>query len=559
MKVALRLVFALLFTLVIFQSVDNQRKNEVTPAKKISENKHFTIVIPSYNNANYYKKNLDSIFSQDYKNFNVVYIDDSSTDKTYELVKTYLEQHNVLDNVTLIHNSQNQKALYNLYHAIHSLKNDTIVVIVDGDDWLPSNDVLSYLNATYQNPKVWLTYGEYQEFPNDMPGISAPVKRSILKKAKARSIPWKFSHLRTFYAGLFKEIKLEDLMYKGTFFDVGYDMAIMYPMIEMARVHTYYTPKISYIYNHDSPLNDDKVRQDHQLNIAKVIRAQNIYPKLSKHPARIKEVGEKADLIAFSYNRPLQLYSLLESIKTFVEGIDTITVIYRSDDSYDSGYQIVKDAFPNVKYIAQGKTSSEAKKDFKPHVMRSLKKSPSKYVVFAVDDIIVTHQISLSEDIQKLQKTGAEGFYYRLGKNITGSYSLNQIHGIPNLTPVAKECFTWEFKASKGEWDYPHTVDFTLYNKDMVISQFEKISFYHPNSLEGKWAEIPTESRIGLTAPLAKMVNIVSDYNNRFANSFSPEALNEVFLEGKKIDIDAISRVEHNTPHFDIIPTFIQR
>jgi len=40
---------------------------------------------------NRYKRNLDSIFQQDYENFNVYYVDDFSEDRTGELVAKYIK------------------------------------------------------------------------------------------------------------------------------------------------------------------------------------------------------------------------------------------------------------------------------------------------------------------------------------------------------------------------------------------------------------------------------------------------------------------------------------
>ena len=51
------------------------------------------VVIPSYNNAQWYKLTLDSIFSQKYENFRVVYIDDASPDGTGDLVEQYIHEH----------------------------------------------------------------------------------------------------------------------------------------------------------------------------------------------------------------------------------------------------------------------------------------------------------------------------------------------------------------------------------------------------------------------------------------------------------------------------------
>lgn len=47
----------------------------------------FCIVIPSFNNAYRYFKNLNSVMIQNYKAFHVVYIDDGSVDGTDVLVK----------------------------------------------------------------------------------------------------------------------------------------------------------------------------------------------------------------------------------------------------------------------------------------------------------------------------------------------------------------------------------------------------------------------------------------------------------------------------------------
>ena len=69
-------------------------KNEVLSpksVKKTAEPISFFIVIPSYNNALWYKQNLDSIAIQNYPNWHAYYINDHSTDKTGELVERYVK------------------------------------------------------------------------------------------------------------------------------------------------------------------------------------------------------------------------------------------------------------------------------------------------------------------------------------------------------------------------------------------------------------------------------------------------------------------------------------
>ena len=36
---------------------------------------------------------------------------------------------------------------------------------MDGDDCVAHENVLAYINNVYQNPDVWLTYGQFAIFP----------------------------------------------------------------------------------------------------------------------------------------------------------------------------------------------------------------------------------------------------------------------------------------------------------------------------------------------------------------------------------------------------------
>src|SRR5579872_96758 len=82
-----------------------------------AEQKPLVIVIPSYNNSDWYRKNLDSVFAQDYDNYRIIYIDDCSIDGTYELVRDYIVENGQKERVTLIKNDRRQGALANHYRA----------------------------------------------------------------------------------------------------------------------------------------------------------------------------------------------------------------------------------------------------------------------------------------------------------------------------------------------------------------------------------------------------------------------------------------------------------
>jgi cellulose synthase/poly-beta-1,6-N-acetylglucosamine synthase-like glycosyltransferase len=258
--------------------------------KEIKEDKKFAVIIPSYNNEKYVERNLRSVLDQEYQNFQVIYIDDASTDKTYEKACEIVKAYEMDDKVTIVANAFNKKALENLYDAITSLEDDVIAILLDGDDWFSQNSVLKELNRYYNDSDVWLTYGQYINYPTYEIGISRePIFKSFMNHGNLRKVglfskenEWFFSHLRTFYAKLFKRIKKEDLLYEGKFFSSAWDLAILFPMCEMARSHAKFIPNVLYVYNRETPINDDKIRKDEQAFLNHYIRSRKPYEKLEK-------------------------------------------------------------------------------------------------------------------------------------------------------------------------------------------------------------------------------------------------------------------------------------
>jgi glycosyltransferase involved in cell wall biosynthesis len=242
--------------------------------------RRIVIVIASYNNADWYERNLISVCNQDYDNYRVIYINDCSPDGTGELVRQFLRDHNKESLVELRDNPERRRALRNLYDAIISCDDDEIIALVDGDDALYFPGVLRTINDAYADPEVWLTYGQFICYPSNAPGFNREIPREVIESNSIRTHNPQPSHLRTFYAKLFKMIDVEDFMYEGDFFPMTYDLAMMLPMMEMAGYHHKFIPDILYIYNDANPINDHKVSKELQQKLDQIIRSRKPYQKL---------------------------------------------------------------------------------------------------------------------------------------------------------------------------------------------------------------------------------------------------------------------------------------
>ena len=242
----------------------------------------FVIVIPSYNNKDWYQRNLDSVLFQDYSNYRVIYVDDVSPDGTGMLVKQYVKEKGQEKKVTLVQNKERKRALRNLYEAIHSCDPKEIIIAVDGDDWLSSDQVLSYLNRVYSDPDVWMTYGQFVYYPEERYGCAQLVPDAVLMKNEVRQYPGGPTHLRSFYAKLFQMIEKKDLLYEGDFFPMTGDVAFLLPMMEMAATHARFIPDVLYVYNTSTAFHDHIVNPSLQSTLDAVIRKQNKYQPVAK-------------------------------------------------------------------------------------------------------------------------------------------------------------------------------------------------------------------------------------------------------------------------------------
>ncbi|MDR3550765.1 MAG: glycosyltransferase family 2 protein [Candidatus Babeliales bacterium] len=264
--------------------ISNERKAVYTNQLNEHGEREIVIIIPSYNNKEWYERNLDSVVNQCYQNYSIIYVNDCSTDGTGELVAQYIKDRKLEHRIKLINNTKRKGALANFYSAIYASKDTSIIATIDGDDWLRHDKVLAIVNAAYDDQNVWLTYGNYTHYPysKDSRSCCEEFPKKVMKKSMFREHHWVSAHLRTFYAFLFKNIKIDDLMHDGEFFPMTWDQAMMLPMLEMCGNRFKFISEKIYVYNIDNPINDSKKDVRFQVFLEKLIHEKPKYNKLKK-------------------------------------------------------------------------------------------------------------------------------------------------------------------------------------------------------------------------------------------------------------------------------------
>lgn len=392
------------------------------------EEKKIVLISCCYNAAASIEKTLDSIFSQKYSNFRVVLVNDASTDNTKELIDMYIARISAASETPqcqVIHNNIRRRKLANLYTILHECDPDEIVFLLDGDDRLIHDNVLNYINAQYQDIAVWMTFGNYQNYPDNITtnwGIAeesycAPVSNDVISQMLYRKKPFVYMHPRTFYAWLFHQVQLGDLIterissFAGDFFPACNDLAMFFPMVELAGVHVKFIDEILYIRNVESALVGFKVDGTLQRKASHEIRRKKAYQPLKERPKpRLLSVSKNLLFIIdniFLIQKEYQKFKVIGQckkdsnmrmiIKNLAHSFDYCVISNKNDRS-----SIATINFENVMQLLEKTGCSIAFFNKKPECSLSL--SNSVYVWKRSLNIylpkVSTYIISLSEFVQ---------------------------------------------------------------------------------------------------------------------------------------------------------------
>ena len=92
-----------------------------------------TIYIPCRNYGRFLKQSVDSVFSQQYKNWELIIIDEASSDDTSSISQDLTNKHS--DRIKFIKNKE-PMGLQKLANHVLNIANGKYMMRLDADDWL---------------------------------------------------------------------------------------------------------------------------------------------------------------------------------------------------------------------------------------------------------------------------------------------------------------------------------------------------------------------------------------------------------------------------------------
>lgn len=105
-----------------------------------------SIIIPAYNSETTIGQSIDSCLSQTYTDFEIIVVNDFSSDKTEEIVKDYISKDS---RIKLINNTENLGAGLSRRKGLSEI-NGELMMFLDADDYIKSDyleTLLGYMNT----------------------------------------------------------------------------------------------------------------------------------------------------------------------------------------------------------------------------------------------------------------------------------------------------------------------------------------------------------------------------------------------------------------------------
>lgn len=196
-----------------------------------------SIIICNFNNARWLNDCFSSLNAQTSNDFEVVFVDDASTDESLQIANSWLT---LLPQLKIYSNPSNQGKIYCLNKGILEYASSSIIGILDSDDWLSFDAVECIKEAYINEPNAGYIYSSYLTWDESYKLTGSPISRPP-RSSQNHLTHHCVSHWNTFKRKYFEQVGGFD---KTMLYCEDFDF--IYKMEEICSFH--YIPKPLYNY-----------------------------------------------------------------------------------------------------------------------------------------------------------------------------------------------------------------------------------------------------------------------------------------------------------------------
>ena len=198
----------------------------------------FSIVVPVYNGEKFIKKCVRSVLKQDYSNFEIILIDDGSTDESRNICDSFCNKDS---RVKVIHKANGGVSIARK-EGVEKSRGEYIVCI-DADDWIEEDLLLDAARIIAEYHPDILIYGIIRENINGTVIKELPYRKGFYSRRNIKSdifpILIQAEDMKYFapsiWGKIFKRILLQDNMIADERAIIGEDGACVIPAIAHAQ------------------------------------------------------------------------------------------------------------------------------------------------------------------------------------------------------------------------------------------------------------------------------------------------------------------------------------
>jgi glycosyltransferase involved in cell wall biosynthesis len=116
-----------------------------------------SILIACYNHELYIKECLESILADGYQNFEIILIDDGSTDQSSEIIKEWIVKN---PTINIQYESQDNIGLTKTLNKLITIAKGDYLCMLASDDKLVSGGIQKRINGLHENPTKMAIIGD---------------------------------------------------------------------------------------------------------------------------------------------------------------------------------------------------------------------------------------------------------------------------------------------------------------------------------------------------------------------------------------------------------------